>query len=549
MFMCEVQEKLPSSPTVMLWTGRRLLINAIPSVNVDSQLRLRTRLHRGVGGRKKFLRMRRMGNTEERLLLQVAVIFVLLNFSECATVSSVGPSKGSTNGETRLTIKGSGFAKNQFNYGDGNAHLGNTVTLVSGTQQFDCPVHKDGTHETQIMCYTPHMPVDSFSVKVTVDGVAIDDNNICNNCPFATSSSNTPTITSIEPRSGPPGTIVKFYGKIFTDKYGSNKDESTNGKSVSILRVYVGGQSCELKKADDVFYGIELDNGGDSDYGYIKCKIGETGTKIGSINGTFIISDEYGRAEPSKDLYQVGGNYQFYMFQTYAEISSVTPATGSVEGGTLISIAGNNFDETRTGAVVMVGGTPCVIKGAVTKTLITCETAAKPVSTPARHAGNRGLKLEIWNATTKTQALLSEVGALDNTAADYYMDFLDEAYYTDSTMDNMVTKMSGFFVPPFDGDYSFHIKADDGAELYLSTDDNPSNMARIAYSGLANNYYTTSSQSSSRKTLSKANKYYMEVYHREGTSGAFSKVSARFYNTNLTSAYTDNVKSEEQSIE
>ncbi|XP_069121982.1 fibrocystin-L-like [Argopecten irradians] len=489
-----------------------------------------------------------MASASQRLLTQVAVIFVLVDFSECATVTAVSPSKGSTNGETRLTIKGTGFAKNQFNYGAGNAHLGNRVTLVSRTRQFDCPVHKDGTHETQIMCYTQRMPADTYSVKVSVDGNAIPDGNICTNCPFSTDSSNTPIISSIEPRSGPPGTIVKLYGKIFTDKYGSNKDESSNGKSVSILRVYVGGQNCELKGANDVFHGIQLDNSGDSDNGYIKCKIGESGTKIGNINGTFIISNEYGRAEPSMDLYQVSGNYQFYMFQTYSEITSISPSSGSVEGGTLLSITGNNFDQTRTGAVVMVAGVPCTVRS-VTKTLITCETAAKPNTTPARHAGNRGLKLEIWNATTKTQALLSEVGSLDSNAADYFTDVVDEAYYTDNTMDNMVTKMSGFFVPPFDGDYSFHIMADDGAELYLSTNEEPANLARIAYSGLTSDYTTSSSQSSSRKTLSKTNKYYMEVYHREGSSMTYAKVSARYYNTNLTSAYTNNVKSEVQKIE
>ncbi|XP_069115224.1 fibrocystin-L-like [Argopecten irradians] len=487
-----------------------------------------------------------MALARRRLLIQVAVIFALVNFSECATVTSVTPSEGSTNGETKLTIKGTGFATNQFNYGAGNEHLGNTVTLVSGTRQFDCPVHKDGTHETQIMCYTVRMPADTYSVKVSVDGNAIADSNLCNNCPFSTKSANTPQITSIEPRSGPPGTIVKLSGKIFTDRYGSNTDEATNGKTATVLRVYVGGQSCELKLGDD-FYGMQLD-GSDSDNGYMKCKIGESGTKIGNINGTFIISDEYGRADPSLNLYQVGGNYQLYMFQTYSEITSVSPSTGSVEGGTLLSINGNNFDETRTGAAVMVGGTPCTVRS-VTKTLLTCETAAKPTSAPTRHAGNRGLKLEIWNATTKTQALLSEVGSLDSSAADYFTDFVDEAYYTDSTMDNMVTKMSGFFVPPFDGEYSFHIMADDGAELYLSTDDNPANMARIAYASYTTNYNSASSQSSSRKTLSKTNKYYMEVYHREGTIDAYAKVSARYYNTNLTSAYTNNVKSEQQKIE
>lgn len=84
--------------------------------------------------------------------------------------------------------------------------------------------------------------------------------------------------------------------------------------------------------------------------------------------------------------------------------------------------------------------------------------------------------LEIWNATTKTYAMLSEVSALNSAAPDYQAMFVDEAYFTDNTMDQFVSKMCGFFIPPFSGDYSFHIMADDGAELYLSTDHDPANM-------------------------------------------------------------------------
>lgn len=47
-----------------------------------------------------------------------------------------------------------GFAKNQFNYGKGFEHLGNHVLLVSSTRSYECEMHKDGSTETQIVCYT-----------------------------------------------------------------------------------------------------------------------------------------------------------------------------------------------------------------------------------------------------------------------------------------------------------------------------------------------------------------------------------------------------------
>ena len=47
-----------------------------------------------------------------------------------------------------------GFALDQFNWGEGNDHLGNRVVFTSDTQTYDCPIHRDGTHGTQIVCVT-----------------------------------------------------------------------------------------------------------------------------------------------------------------------------------------------------------------------------------------------------------------------------------------------------------------------------------------------------------------------------------------------------------
>lgn len=47
---------------------------------------------------------------------------------------------------------------------------------------------------------------------------------------------------------------------------------------------------------------------------------------------------------------------QLYLFQSYAEITSVSPALGSVHGGTSITITGRNFDQTRSPAKVKISG-------------------------------------------------------------------------------------------------------------------------------------------------------------------------------------------------
>lgn len=49
-------------------------------------------------------------------------------------------------------------------------------------------------------------------------------------------------------------------------------------------------------------------------------------------------------------------NGQIYQYQTYAEITSVSPSTGSIEGCTKVTVTGRNFDETKAKSQVFVGG-------------------------------------------------------------------------------------------------------------------------------------------------------------------------------------------------
>ncbi|KAK3107766.1 hypothetical protein FSP39_021797 [Pinctada imbricata] len=425
------------------------------------------------------------------------------------SITEIFPKDGSIAGETRLSITGSGFSQDTLNQG-------NEVQLVSDRAAYACPVHKDGTTEDMVMCYTPpNMPEGYYWVRLKVDGNDVPDSRHCGSassskCRFRVTSSATPTITSVEPTSGAPGSILKINGRMYTDRYGSNVDESTNGRTERILRVYAATQECSLKYNLDTVYGLALDNSGGSNNGHMKCKLG--GTLIGNHNASFIIEGAFGRSLRDSNALHVYSNDQIALFQTYAEITSISPSAGSISGGTLVTITGVNFDdkETKAKTSVKIEGTDCVVQS-VTTTQIVCQAAAQPsVSVNHTYTGNRGLLWESWNTTSKSFSNIDDVGSLLSSASDYASSNIQEANFVEEAWDNYV---------------------------------------KIAFSKSYTNRYTKfADQSSSRMRLEKGNSYYMEVHHLEGSVGAYAKVAARLYDTTFTNQTTGKATPETQLI-
>ena len=112
--------------------------------------------------------------------------------------------------------------------------------------------------------------------------------------------------------------------------------------------------------------------------------------------------------------------------------------------------------------------------------------------------------------------------------------------------DNYGTQVQGYFYPPSTGDYVFYISADDLANLYLSTDDDPANKKLIAKESAWSNARmwetagaapsTVEEKKSSsfaatewptkdtvnggaKITLTKGKAYYIETLHKEGGGG------------------------------
>uniref|UniRef100_A0A8I3NLP2 Fibrocystin-L n=1 Tax=Canis lupus familiaris TaxID=9615 RepID=A0A8I3NLP2_CANLF len=471
-------------------------------------------------------------------------------------VTEIIPKYGSINGATRLTIKGEGFAQaNQFNYGVDNAELGNSVQLVSSFRSISCDVEKDSSHSTQITCYTRAMPEDSYTVRVSVDGVPITESNTCRGrinsweCTFNAKSFRTPMIKSITPLSGTPGTLITIQGRIFTDVYGSNTALSSNGKNVRILRVYIGGMPCELLiPQSDNLYGLKLDHP-NGDMGSMICKT--TGTYIGKCSSPFFIilrDPDSISFFPQKMAYFVSSLNKISMFQTYAEVTMISPSRGSTQGGTLLTISGRFFDQTDFPVRVLIGGQTCDILN-VTENSIFCKTPPKPEVLRTVYPGGRGLKLEIWNNSRPVH--LEEILEYNEKTPGYMgAIWVDSASYIwPMEQDTFTARFSGFLVAPDSDVYRFYIKGDDRYAIYFSQTGHPKDKVRIAYhSSNANNYFSSPTQRSDDIHLQKGKEYYIEILLQEYRLSAFVDVGLYQYRNVYTEQQTEDAVNEEQVI-
>ena len=88
--------------------------------------------------------------------------------------------------------------------------------------------------------------------------------------------------------------------------------------------------------------------------------------------------------------------------------------------------------------------------------------------------------------------------------------------------DNFGVRVRGYVVPPTSGEYTFWIASDDYSQLWLSTDENPDNLIRIAsVVGWTNSreWDKYADQQSDPVSLVAGELYYIEALFKEGTGG------------------------------
>ena len=104
---------------------------------------------------------------------------------------------------------------------------------------------------------------------------------------------------------------------------------------------------------------------------------------------------------------------------------------------------------------------------------------------------------------------------------------------------NFNSRYRGFFVPPYDGLYTFYIRSDDNSRLFLSPNNSVEHAEVIAeapfYSRERYNYFE--SQKSDPLELKSGQAYYLEALHHQTPYGGWNvDFGAKFHNTTLTSS-------------
>ncbi|WP_181163744.1 PA14 domain-containing protein [Pontibacter mangrovi] len=91
-----------------------------------------------------------------------------------------------------------------------------------------------------------------------------------------------------------------------------------------------------------------------------------------------------------------------------------------------------------------------------------------------------------------------------------------------NTGDNYGQRIRGYVTAPESGQYTFWIAADDKAELYLSSSEDPAGKKKIAYASDWTNsreWNKRTGQQSAKVTLEAGKRYYIEALHLEGGGG------------------------------
>ncbi|CAF0819146.1 unnamed protein product [Rotaria sp. Silwood1] len=436
---------------------------------------------------------------------------------------------GSTQGGTMIWIYGNRFAQNGFNSVPSISNT-NIVQLVDGYSVYDCEMHNDKTTNTQLTCYAPSLPESVYQIRVSVNGYLIPLYQYYDTkrALFASMPSQTPTITNIIPQSGTPQSLITLIGSFKTLCYSRDVDGCAQDNNPLISRIYVGGHLCNVI---DQSTGLIYANVTDS---RLICKFEDN--EVGLFNISMIVTNQYGRSLTSSNLYRVSADENLYTFQSYAVISSVTPNSGSTQGGTLLTINGNYFSNSASyPLVVQIGGEPCTILSSTTTT-IQCQTPIAPLASQNQYQGGRGLQI-FRTSGSNTQSTLSSSTPPTPTGT---VSWTDDALFVSNVSSAETVWLIGFVRVLKTATFTFILDSNGAAALFLSTDDSPTNKVLIA---------SATSNQSPPISLNNNTNYYLFCVGSRSSGYLRLGVQARMHETQLTATTSSLVLNEIQRID
>ncbi|XP_069418909.1 fibrocystin isoform X4 [Ovis canadensis] len=470
-------------------------------------------------------------------LIYLTSIKILLLAVPCLNIH-IEPEEGSLAGGTWITIIFDGLELGLLHPANGSQleiHLVNVAlpTLPS----IPCDVSPVFLDVPAVMCRTrsllPEAQEGVYSLEVQAGGQVVGSPHPGpqDSCTFKFSRAQTPIVYQVNPASGVPGKLIHVYGWIITGRSETFDFDAEYIDSPLILEAQ-GDKwitPCSLvNRQTGSRYPIQEDHG----LGTLQCRV--EGNYIGSQNVSFSVFNK-GKSVIHKDAWLVSAKQDLFLYQTYSEILSVFPETGSLGGSTDITITGDFFDNP---AQVTIAGIPCDIRH-VSPRRIECTTRApsKGARLSAPQAGNRGLLFEVGDA--------SEDLDLTEATPGYSWQIAPNASspsgFWSKEGQPFRARLSGFFVAPETNNYTFWIQADNQASLYFSWSEDLRTKVKMASIRVGTaDWFDSWEQNGSDKTqqqktpkleLRGGARYYLEAEHRGTAPSSGVRIGVQIHNT------------------
>eukprot|EP00007_Cunea_sp_BSH-02190019_P009900 CAMPEP_0174228976 /NCGR_PEP_ID=MMETSP0417-20130205/58_1 /TAXON_ID=242541 /ORGANISM="Mayorella sp, Strain BSH-02190019" /LENGTH=3668 /DNA_ID=CAMNT_0015306471 /DNA_START=321 /DNA_END=11327 /DNA_ORIENTATION=- len=261
--------------------------------------------------------------------------------SVAQTLTGSSPPSGSVAGGTVLTLLGSGFSPSA-----------SQVRLQDAATGPLCEVLAAESSDTELRCVTPPSPLSevALSVHVSTNGAV---NQLA--AAFTYAAASTPQLDAVQPLLG----STLFSTELLLSGSGF-------GAAVANNQVYVGAHQCSVTAANST---------------HLSCTVAGSQQPEAAAEVRLLVEGS-GQAQ---------GDHQF---EFALRVDSVSPALGSVAGGTLLSVRGAGFPPAaaqddiagirQTLVTLSVAGLRslvCAVES-VSETEILCRTPAMPASSP-----------------------------------------------------------------------------------------------------------------------------------------------------------------------
>ncbi|CAF1686157.1 unnamed protein product, partial [Adineta ricciae] len=199
---------------------------------------------------------------------------------------------------------------------------------------------------------------------------------------------------------------------------------------------------------------------------------------IGIFNVSMFVTYAYGRSSTPLSSHQLSATGQLYTFQTYPVITSISPNDGSLKGGTTLTISGEYFsDNNPYPLAVNIANTPCTILS-VNLTTIRCQISQPLNTSRAHYHGGRGFHMYSENTFIDLSRLGNSTPRMPGVNAN--KTWIDEASFSAASISNTTVWFIGYLRPPKTASFIFQLNTSVASVLYLSTNENPENIAQIA---------------------------------------------------------------------